>query len=587
MEQEKQSEERVRENRADLKPVAFWQLHKNPILLRYMRSRLRWSSIAASLVITLVITIFTFAITYTVADELVSNGDVYDFFRACFLPLFVIQVLIMMFIGTGSVANGIIQEYDDGMIDYQRLSPMSPMAKIVGYLFGLPIREWFLFGVTSIFIGIIVYYGKIPWSSIWRVYSVFFLSIILYHLIALVVVHSMKKKRVAGKGIQFVVLVLYIVFPLLSQFGLVFFEYLTVRPILKEHILDYIPEEVGMRRFLDLDGSSASVPFFDYQFKSWGFSIMLMSSLIISFLFMLTRKWKDVTSHLMSKPFALVFFGFFMLFLIGNTLPIAKEGEMSVTRSFRKTGVKALEAQIASITKGTEDYIKAVENLKEYRNTVNVNSSLDAPIAQTVFGAVCLSFACMVVYIVTPQNEKYLLGLRRARNLKKRWIPFHWDESSGLLATLLVASMMAGALYIFSTTLYTAPMMSVTTQKMLPFLPMVCLYAALVVIVFYLVYEAWENKGLFLLILFVWVLPLLVATVVAVRTSNLSSVVWISSVSPLAAYGYGMSTVTWLPVRAVFYFSFIVQGIIGAFAVLDLISKKLNAKKALLENTID
>jgi len=193
----------------------------------------------------------------------------------------------------------------------------------------------------------------------------------------------------------------------------------------------------------------------------------------------------------------------------------------------------------------------------------------------------------MVVYIVTPQNEKYLLGLRRARNLKKRWIPFHWDESSGLLTTLLVTSMMAGALYVFSTTLYTAPMMSVTTQKMLPFLPMVCLYAALVVIVFYLVYEAWENKGLFLLILFVWILPLLVATVVAVRTSNLSFVVWISSVSPLAAYGYGMSTVTWLPVRAVFYFSFIVQGIIGAFAVLDLISKKLNAKKALLENPID
>ena len=585
MEQEEQIKER--ENRADLKPVAFWQLNKNPILLRYMRSRLRWGSIAAALIITLVITIFTFAITYTVADKLVSNGDVYDFFRACFLPLFVIQVLIMMFIGTGSVANGIIQEYDDGMIDYQRLSPMSPMAKIVGYLFGLPIREWFLFGVTSFFIGIIVYYGKIPWSSIWRVYSVFFLSIILYHLIALVVVHSMKKKRVAGKGIQFIVLVLYIVFPLLSQFGLVFFEYLTVRPILKEHILDYVPEGVGMRRFLDLDGSSASVPFFDYQFKSWGFSMMLMSSLIISFLFMLTRKWKDVTSHLMSKPFALVFFGFFMLFLIGNTLPIAKEGDMSVTRSFRNMGVRAFEAQIANKTEGTEDYKKAVKNLKEYRNTVNVNSSLDGPIAQTVFGAVCLSFSCMVVYIFTPQNEKYLLGLRRARNLKKRWIPIHWDESSGLLATLLVASMMAIALYIFSTALYMAPMMSVTTQKMLPFLPMVCLYAALVVIVFYLVYEVWENKGLFLLILFVWILPLMIATVVAVRTSNLSSVVWISSISPLAAYGYGMSTVTWLPAREAFYFSFFLQGAIGVFAGLDLISKKLKAKKILSQNIVD
>ncbi len=82
-----------------------------------------------------------------------SNVDAY---RAAFLPMFLIQVVLMMFIGTGSVTAGISQEYEDGMVDYHRLTPMTPMAKIVGYLFGLPIREWFLFAVTSVFIGIIV-----------------------------------------------------------------------------------------------------------------------------------------------------------------------------------------------------------------------------------------------------------------------------------------------------------------------------------------------------------------------------------------------------------------------------------------------
>ena len=95
-----------------------------------------------------------------------------------FLPLFVIQIVIMMFIGTGSVASGITQEYDDGMVDYQRLSPMSPLSKIVGYLFGLSIREWFLFGLTAIFTGLIVIRGEIPLEVVWKVYSVFFLSII-------------------------------------------------------------------------------------------------------------------------------------------------------------------------------------------------------------------------------------------------------------------------------------------------------------------------------------------------------------------------------------------------------------------------
>ena len=202
-------------DKEELKPVAFWQLHKNPILLRYARSRLRWSGLAAAFILTLVITMFTFVLSYHGAISFSLKGEV-NGYRAAFLPVFAIQVVIMMFLGTGTVASGITQEYEDGMVDYQRLSPMSPMAKIVGYLFGLPIREWFLFGITSIFIGVIVVRGNVPMEAIWRVYSVFFLSIILYHLMALVVVHSMKKKRVAGKVIQLLVVVLYFVFPLLS-----------------------------------------------------------------------------------------------------------------------------------------------------------------------------------------------------------------------------------------------------------------------------------------------------------------------------------------------------------------------------------
>ncbi len=576
-----------------LKPVAFWQLYKNPILLRYARSRLRWSSIAAALIVTLVISAFTFAISVNAAARIPSEEGVNSIvtqYRVAFLPLFVIQIVIMMFIGTGSVASGITQEYDDGMVDYQRLSPMSPLSKIVGYLFGLSIREWFLFGLTAIFTGFIVIRGEIPLEVVWKVYSVFFLSIILYHLMALVVVHSMKRKRMAGKVIQLLVVVLYFIFPLLSQFGLVFFEYLTVRPILKENFLEYLPEKVGMRRLLDLDGSSSSVPFFEHTFNAWSFSILLMSSLTISFLFMLARKWKDVTSHLMSKPFALVFFGFFMFFLIGNTLPIAKEGNMSISRSFMQMSIKTIEDNRDIHTEGSDKWNIENEKLKKQINKIsNVNPSIDAALAQAVFGLVCVIFACLVVYIVTPQKEKYLLGLRRSKNLKKKGIPIHWDESLGLLTTCIVVLMMTAPLYIFSSTLYKAPTMPDSIRQVLPFIPVVCAYAALVVMVFYLVYEAWENKGLFLLILFVWILPIMVATVLGVRLGNWfgtdwSSLVWVSSVSPIAAYEFGMNAKSSLPFREAFYFSFILQASIGVFAILDLIAKKLEAKKALSEN---
>jgi hypothetical protein len=579
--------EKINATRERLKPVAFWELHKNPILLRYMRSRLRWDGMAAALILTLVITVFTFVISYNGAVRFSFENSV-NAYRAAFLPMFLIQVIIMMFLGTGSVASGITQEYEDGMVDYQRLTPMSPMAKILGYLFGLPIREWFLFAVTSVLIGIIVVKGQVPMESVWRVYSVFFLSIILYHLMALVVVHSMNKKRVAGRVIQLLVVVLYFVFPLLSQFGLVFFEYLTVRPILKENILEYIPKGVNMRRLLDMDGGHTTVPFFDQQLSAWSFSMIIMGALIVSFLLMLCRRWKDVTSHLMSKPFGLLFYAFLMFFLIGNTLPIAKKGEMSITRNFAEMHENSLLDRIEQEQReSVRNYFEA--RLQEYRKKTKEKNALaaDAPLAQTVFGTICVLFACMIIYIVTPRNEKYLLGLRRASNVKKRWIPFHWDEAPGLLVTSCITLMLVFTLYCFSTTLYNAPTMPEKIRELIPFIPVVCLYAATVAFVFYLVYETWENKGLFLLLLCIWVLPIMVALVIAVQSSHYPTLVWVSSISPIAAYGYGMTDWVTLPVREAFFCSFGLQVIIGGFAGYTLFTKKVRGRKEMSENLID
>lgn len=588
MSAEKQSENNIESNtNADLKPVAFWQLHKNPILLRYLRSRMRWSGLSAALILTLVVTVFTFVISYNGAVRFSFENSV-NAYRAAFLPVFLIQVIIMMFLGTGSVASGITQEYEDGMVDYQRLTPMSPMAKIVGYLFGLPIREWFLFAVTSFFIGIIVVKGKIPLESVWHVYSVFFLSILLYHLMALVVVHSMKKKRVAGRVIQLLVLVLYFVFPLMSQFGLVFFEYLTVRPILKESMLEYIPERASIRRLLDLDGGSSTVPFFDHQFRAWSFSLILMSSLTISFLLMLCRRWKDVTSHLMGKPFALIFFGFFMFFLIGNTLPVAKEGEMSISKSFIEMREKNLIDRIEQFKDKDSVRLAFEARLERFRKKNQNTTKLgDAPVAQTLFGTVCVMFACLVVYVVTPRHEKYLLGLRRSRNLKKKWIPWHWDEAPGMLVTLCVMVILGVTLFSFSSTFYAAPTMPDKISALIPFIPVVCVFAAVVVLVFYLVYEAWENKGLFMLVLFVWVMPIMVAMVMGLQSNHYSAMVWVSSVSPVAAYGFGMTDAYTLPFREAFFFSFGLQALIGGFAALALFGKKMRGRRVMLENPVD
>ena len=68
------------------------------------------------------------------------------------MPIFFVQGVILMFMGTGAVASGIANERDSGVLDYQRITPMGPMRKIVGYLFGLPVREYFLFALTLPFV---------------------------------------------------------------------------------------------------------------------------------------------------------------------------------------------------------------------------------------------------------------------------------------------------------------------------------------------------------------------------------------------------------------------------------------------------
>ena len=50
-------------------------------------------------------------------------------------------ILIMTVLGTGAVTGGIARERAGALVDYQRLTPMPPAAKIRGYLFGLPVRE--------------------------------------------------------------------------------------------------------------------------------------------------------------------------------------------------------------------------------------------------------------------------------------------------------------------------------------------------------------------------------------------------------------------------------------------------------------
>ena len=132
----------------------------NPIIIRGIRERLRWQNLIASGLFSLILcsTIYLAAFldgmqTFIPAknsisgeNEIISiplNGA-----REAFTLLLILQGFYLMFLGTGRVASVTAEEKENGLLDYQRMTPMSPTNKIIGYLFGLPVREYFMFLIT-------------------------------------------------------------------------------------------------------------------------------------------------------------------------------------------------------------------------------------------------------------------------------------------------------------------------------------------------------------------------------------------------------------------------------------------------------
>ena len=132
----------------------------NPLVIKGIRERLRIKQLIAWGLFALIITSFAYLTAYLEASDSqwVYDDELEEWIpgepspingaRAAFPVLLIAQGFILLFLGTGRVASGTAEEREIGLLDYQRMTPMNPFAKIVGYLFGLPAREHFMFLLT-------------------------------------------------------------------------------------------------------------------------------------------------------------------------------------------------------------------------------------------------------------------------------------------------------------------------------------------------------------------------------------------------------------------------------------------------------
>jgi hypothetical protein len=526
-----------------------WAVLKNPIFRRYCQSRLRPRGVGVALLITVMLAGFIVAMTTSIGAR--THADPMDAARPAIIGLLVLQCLILFVLGTAQVAGGMTAERDEGVIDYQRLIPMPPLAKVLGYLFGLPVREHVMFLATLPFTAWALWRGQVPWQTWLPLYLILFTSTMLYHFTGLVTGTVVKNRRWAFLVSIGLVFSLYTVIPQMANFGLVFFKYLTITPVFQECVSDLLPKSAGA---LVKAGQQLvpTVKFFNLDFSEAVFTAFSQGGLILTFAVMLCRKWRRSESHLLGKVWATGFFVWIQILLLGNALPLIDPGNLFPSRGLRR-------------------FVRIMPDWEPKPE--------EAVMMSGIYGFATLALLVCLAVIITPSGDLQSRGWRRARKLGLPALPRFTDASSSFWFVLVMALAGACGWFIFTRAL--------VESRWFPGheVPLGTLgYFTLVMLAcgvgFQALLESKGGKVVTLGAILVGVAPVMVGTVLSVVSDRLMpAAAWLIGFSPASMPFYAsgsLLSIAELPVQAAravpraFHFWLFVTTLVGCWLVVRL-----------------
>ena len=496
-----------------------WKVWSNPIFLRYCQSRLRPRGLGVSVLITVLITAFVFFMFRTTALYQ-AHLSMADAERSPLIALLIIQSIILFIFGTAQSAGGMTGERDEGVIDYQRLIPMSPLSKVLGYLFGLPVREYVMFLATLPFTIWSLWRGNVAMETWLPLYAVFFTSTLLYHLTGLVTGTVVKNRRWAFLASIGLVLCLYTIVPQMAKFGLVFFKYLTITPVAEESLPGLLPRNMGATMEV-ISRLAPTVKFFNLDFSEAIFTAFSQGGLILTFVIMLCRKWQRHESHLLGKLWATLFFLWIQVLLLGNALPLVDTGHLFISR-------------------GISRYIRIRGDWAP--------QSWEAAAMSGVYGLVTLVILFTLAGIITPSLDNQVRGWRRARKQGESSLGFLSDAATGFWFTLVMALAGAAGWSIFTSALVESRWFPGHTIT-----PGTFAYFTAVMIAagmgFQVLLELKGGRFLMLAAIFVGVVPVMAGSVLSSVNGQMMAIgTWLGGISPLTLPVYASQSLLTLAV---------------------------------------
>lgn len=480
----------------------LWMIWRNPLVIRSVRSRLRPRAIVPRVVLIAVISGFLFMFGYTITA---SRGQVESQQAAevAIIGLVPLQMVLLMLMGTGAVASGVAEERDKRLLDYQRMTPMPALHKVVGYLLGLPIREYAMFAATLPFVMAAVAMSGMPLSKPLQFYAVFFTSVMLYHSTGMVAGMIAEKPRRAGLIAQGIVVVLYLVLPRFSSLGVRFLEFLTVWPILTELAYEELPEAY---RGLTMNENATfihlmdSVRFFTLELPGVLFALLLQGLLIVVNFSIVLRKWRDESLHVFSKTTGLGLYLVIQVLLVGCIWPFVADLEQ-----FRQ-----------------------LYWFKEYETSSVVMLRLMWAIL-----AIDIVLAVVLLAMMTPTQEGLLRALRRARKLGHRSLGLLNDGANSLPQACAFAFIAAAGAFVLLDLAEQMQRFGIVGPDMQGKLLLVIWLVTLILAMQALL--QWLELARFMFAAFFWwVVPLMVTAILwAIGSSYMVPAFYVGSPSPI------------------------------------------------------
>ncbi len=484
----------------------------NPLIVKGYRERLRLKHVLTWGVVVIVVAGFIYAIAFFLASNQ-GKLQATDANAIALAALLVLQAIILMLIGTGSVATGIVQERSARVLDYQRMTPMSPTSKIIGYLFGLPAREYFLAALVFPYIIVAALASDVSLWNLTQLYIVGLISVWLYHMMGMVAGIVAPRPWKAGVATQAMVLITYFVLPLLGQWGFTFFLYLTPRPVFAKLALEELNLPASLlSNFKDIP-TTGDVPFFAMNFDPMVFTLLVQSFLIVSLFVIVYRKWRQETRHPFSKIYALLFYAGVQIGLLGSLWPWITDPQR-----FKEVSQR-------------------LENMQWLGLPGSRYGDVIIGILLSTFLAVSGGAVLLMANMITPDRHTYARGIRQAKKLglpRNPWTNDAADATPYMAAFVL----MTAASYTVFVWLAVDSGRFFTKAPSAPALALPILIFAGLAMYLQGIASRWGKRGLTMGLFLVWIVPFLLSITIIVAKQPVLSALYVGASMPVMSLMY-------------------------------------------------